>query len=423
MLVTVPAALTGSAAPVVWLVAARAGAIGGVALAAWTAGRAAGAPAGVVAAIAVVFTPGWLEYALAGLVEPAVLALVLGGLACALHRRPRAALGLLALAALGRVEAWALLLGVGGWCCLRRTDRLLAAALIAVVPVLWLGGDWLGSGDPLRGGFLARLSGEAMAAARAGHGVAALAPSLTGMVPVPALLLAAVGVVLGVRARSRVEPALAGAAAAWIGADAVLVCHGFAPSARFLLPAAGLLTVLAADGLLRGLHALPTAPRGLAAGTCLLAVVLLHWSTARTEVAHATWFARTEHSLDRAVDATGGAAAIRRCGGATTLEEFRPHLAWRLDEGTAAVRPRAAIAFVLPHPKRPLPAAWTLAVRRRAGAARARRAHWRLLSLGAPRRLRCSRRGHRRPSRHRPARPDRTLTSVTLRPAARRPSG
>ena len=93
-------------------------------------------------------------------------------------------------------------------------------------------------------------------------------------------------------------------------------------------------------------------------------MVVLHWSTARTEVAQATWFARAEQSLDRAVDAAGGPAAIRRCGGATTLEEFRPHLAWRLDEGTAAVRPRAAIAFVLPHPAPPAPAAWTLAVHR-----------------------------------------------------------
>ena len=402
VLITAPAALAGSAAPTIWLVAARAGAIAGVLLAAWTAERAAGRLAGVVAGIAVVFTPGWLEYALAGLVEPTVLALVLGALACAVRQRPRVALGLLALAALGRVEAWPLLLGAAGWCVWRRTDRLLAAALVALVPALWLGGDWLGSGDPMRGGFLARLSGEAAAAARAGEGVAALGPALATMVPVPVLLLACAAVTLGVRARSRVEPALAGAVVAWVGADAVLVSRGFAPSARFLLPAAGLLTVLAADGLLRGLRALPTAPRGIAAATCLLAVVVVHWSTARTEVAEATWFARAERSLGRAVTAAGGPAAIRACGGATTLEAFRPYLAWRLDEGTTAVRPRAGLVFVLPHPGPPAPPAWTLAVHRPGAAVPGLRGRWRVLRHGAARRLGC-RAAAARP-RHRRAR-------------------
>lgn len=423
VLVTAPAALAGNAAPTIWLVAARAGAIAGVLLAAWAAGPAAGRPAGVLAAVAVVFTPGWLEYALAGLVEPTVLALVLGAVACALRHRPRAALALLALAALGRVEAWALLLCAAGWCVRRRADRLLAAALLALVPALWLGGDWLGSGDPMRGGFLARLSGEAAAAAQAGEGVAALGPALASMVPVPVLLLAAVAVTLGARARSRMEPALAGAVVAWIAADAVLVNRGFAPSPRFLLPAAGLLTVLAADGLLRGLRALPSAPRGVAAATCLLAVVVVHWSTVRTEVAEATWFARAERSLGRAVTAAGGPAAIRACGGATTLEAFRPYLAWRLDEGTTAVRPRTAFAFVLPHPGPPAPPAWTLAVHRPGGAVPGLRGPWRLLPRGAGRGLGCRPAGAPRRPRRGPVPADSAPTSGPLRAPGAFPSG
>jgi len=253
--------------------------------------------------------------------------------------------------------------------------------------------------------------------------VAALGPALASMVPVPVLLLAAVAGTLGARARSRMEPALAGAVVAWIAADAVLVNRGFAPSPRFLLPAAGLLTVLAADGLLRGLRALPSAPRGVAAATCLLAVVVVHWSTARTEVAEATWFARAERSLGRAVTAAGGPAAIRACGGATTLEAFRPYLAWRLDEGTTAVRPRAELAFVLPHPGPPAPPAWTLAVHRPGGAVPGLRGPWRPLRHGGARRLACRPAGARGRHRRGRARADSALTSVPLRTSAALPKG
>ena len=425
VLVTAPAALAGSAAPTVWLVAARAGAIAGVALAAWTASRAAGGAGRRRGG-----DRGRVHAGLAG-----VRARRAGGADRPRARarrarlrvargRPRAALGLLALAALGRVEAWALLLGAAGWCCLRRGPTG-CSPRGSSPSCRCCGSAATGSAPATRCAAASSPACRARRRRRRAPGTASRrsAPSLAGMVPVPALLLAGAGVVLGVRARSRVEPALAGAVAAWIGADAVLVSRGFAPSARFLLPAAGLLTVLAADGLLRGLHALPTAPRGIAAATCLLAVVVLHWSTARTEVAHATWFARAERSLGRAVTPPAARPRSARCGGATTLEEFRPHLAWRLDEGTAAVRSARSDRLRPPPPG--ATAAGGVDARRAAprGGREARRAHWRLLSLGAPRRLRCARRGHRRPSRHRPARPDSTLTSVTLRPAGRRPSG
>jgi hypothetical protein len=169
---------------------------------------------------------------------------------------------------------------------------------------------------------------------------------------VPALALALAGVALGLRARSRIEPALAVAACVWLVADVVLVNRGYAPSPRFLLPPGALLTILAADGLLRALRGLraPVAASAAIAAACAVAVVVANASTARAQFDHAAWFRSTARSLDAAVRRTGGPVAIGACGGAGTLEPFRTRLAWDIRAPTSAVRRgphRVGIVFAL----------------------------------------------------------------------------
>src|SRR4029078_12005597 len=67
------------------------------------------------------------------------------------HRVQAVALG--ALAALGRIELWPLLVLYALWVFLGEVGarRVALVALVLAVPVLWLGGDWVGSGDAFHG--------------------------------------------------------------------------------------------------------------------------------------------------------------------------------------------------------------------------------------------------------------------------------
>src|SRR2546430_2395045 len=71
------------------------------------------------------------------------------------YRHDRSGFLLVVLASLLRPESWPALL-VSGMVLWRRRpgSRALVLAAVAAVPVLWFGGDYLGSGDPFRGGQL-----------------------------------------------------------------------------------------------------------------------------------------------------------------------------------------------------------------------------------------------------------------------------
>jgi hypothetical protein len=115
VLLTTPFALAGGAAPALWLVVARAGAL--LALAgAWTLGRRfGGAAAGAAAAGAMALAPWWLPNAALGNSEGLLAAATLWAVAAHLdgHRRAAVLLGL--AAALLRPEAWPFLFAYGLW--------------------------------------------------------------------------------------------------------------------------------------------------------------------------------------------------------------------------------------------------------------------------------------------------------------------
>jgi hypothetical protein len=348
VLVTTPAALAGGAAPTVWLLVERTAAIAGLLLAGLLAWRAAGAAAGVLAAGAVLLLPGWSAYALTAAVEPVVIACVLGALACRLAGRTSAALVLLALAALGRVEAWPLLALAGiAWARGPRV-RLLALGLVALVPVAWLAGDWAGAGSPMYGGMLARRSKPAVDLQTVAHPELRVLANLTDLVRLPLLVLAVVGLVLAVRARSRSEPALAVGAALWIAADVALVLRGYPAEPRFLLPAGAFLVVLAALGAVRGLRAIDApVPVVVAAVVGALAITAVVRAPAMAqEGRRIAAFEASARQLDGAVALAGGPEAVRACGGAATVQPFRAQLAWELGTGTDHVRRTDARGFL-----------------------------------------------------------------------------
>ena len=131
VLIAAPLSLAGEAAPQLWLVLVRAAWLLSFVLAAelaydLTAQRPQrlriAAAAFAVVALALPFddVTMWGRQAAGGMAEPLLVALVLGAVRSVLAGRVTAALGLLALAALVRPEAWLLLVLYAAWSCRAR---------------------------------------------------------------------------------------------------------------------------------------------------------------------------------------------------------------------------------------------------------------------------------------------------------------
>lgn len=281
-LLTTIFALAGDAAPQLWLLIARAGWIAAPLIAALLAfrlgpwmPRAERLLAAALAALGVIlfddeFTS-WARQFAGGLTEPLLVALVLGAVERILARRHGQALVLGLAAALLRPEAWPLLLAYGVWAWRAEAiprPRLLGAA--ALIPLLWLAPDLLGSGDPLTGVERAR--------------------EATGSPPVEALeaIGRSLDLVLWVfwagfayavyRARRSADRAvllIAAASGIWIATVAVLAAAGFAGLPRFAAPAGALACVVGAIGLaelvdeVRRAHRLAGHLRGVGLGVLI----------------------------------------------------------------------------------------------------------------------------------------------------------
>lgn len=333
--------LVGISGPVGWLVVARTGGLLAL-VAAWRhADRAAGPWAGAVAAAALLLGPAvdgrFARLTIQGSAEPLVAALCLLALEAHLRRRSGLAIALLAAASLARPEVWAFLLLYAAWRWREQPGlRPWLVVVTVAVPVVWLGGDWLGSGHPLTGAERAQVVGPW--AARVEEVV--FATSRT--VAVPVWGAAGVGVWAAWRRRHGVLLVLAGAAAAWIVAVAMLsLLFGYAALGRFLLPATAALSVLAGVGAVQ-LVRLPAARVArvavtvtLVAATLPSAVALGRLALGPEGVALTTTRATLDRDVDRLLAAAGGREAVLGCGavGVGRGPHFGflwPALAWKL---------------------------------------------------------------------------------------------
>jgi hypothetical protein len=167
MLFTIPFALAGRAAPDLWLMVARAGAIATVLMAARLAyrlTRALGDPGdrrdGLVGRLPAILAGGLAIAALGfaakgdyvssnglGYSEALATALLLIALECHLDGRRRAAFLVGFLVALDRPEIWLFWVPYGVWLAWRdRAMRPLVAACVVAQPIVWFGPVYLGSG-------------------------------------------------------------------------------------------------------------------------------------------------------------------------------------------------------------------------------------------------------------------------------------
>ena len=150
VLALAPLSVLGAATPVVWMGLMRAAAVLSLMLAYRLGARLAGPLAGAVAALSLALSADLYRTALLGSAEPVLIALTLGAADRHLAGRRDWALVLIAVAGLIRPEAWVLLGAYGVFVWLREPRlRPLVAAAVVLPPALWLGLDWIGSGDPL----------------------------------------------------------------------------------------------------------------------------------------------------------------------------------------------------------------------------------------------------------------------------------
>lgn len=360
VLVTTALSPLGDAAPELWLVLARTAWLASLALA-WRlaarlvppeAGRASRVVAGAVAAgsLLILAEPqtAWLRHFAHGFSEPLVVALLLGAVDRHLGGRRGQALGLLLAASLLRPETWPLLAlyAVSAWRARPALRPAVVAALVAV-PMLWLGGDWLGSGAWLTGGERACVSDAASSATAVLDRLVPVVEQAAALPPPPAWAAAALGVLLAALRGQRRNALLLAASLVWVGAVAVEVVIGCAPLARFLIPAAALACVLAGAGVGWMWSAAagaaragsPTARRWPASWAAALLVIVLAavpFAVARAAALPDDYLGAVERARDVAAPtaavAAAGPAAVARCR-AVAVEDFSltPVLAWELE--------------------------------------------------------------------------------------------
>jgi hypothetical protein len=340
VLITTPLALTGAAAPTLWLLVARVGALASLAVAARVAGRLAGRWAAVIAVAGLQLSTDWLRAFAHGYTEPLTIGLLLAAVDQHLSGRPRRALWLGGLAALSRPEALLLVAayGVAQW----RRGRMApwpVVAVLAGVAALWLVPDWIGSGDPLHGAHVARAT-AASGTVAALHALAAGALIL----PWPLLLTGLAGVAIAVRRRDERVLWIAAGAAAWAATESGLMLAGYPALGRFfILPAALWLMVCAAGAVWLAESAREERGRLKQLAAAALAVAALPFVAVRAEhsvqeLADSIDRAQLESQLLAAVDSAG--PTLRACGGPAMparLTWMKGAVAWKLDVPLARV--------------------------------------------------------------------------------------
>jgi hypothetical protein len=389
----------GSAAPALWVIVARTGGIAGLI----GAGRLVSAlcerarlprwcdwVGGGVAAVAIVLTIDWSYYFFRGASEPLLIACALWAVERGLAGRHRQAFFLLACEGLMRPEAWPFLLVYGAWLWFRG-DRSAGARLLVVLglvaqPVGWFVPPWISTGQP----FLAATHASEYNGHLGSNPFVTVVKRGEALQPLPALVLAAVAVVLALwfargalgardtiggraevwRERLRALPLevwMAVAVIAWWVVVVAMTLDGYPGLQRFFLPAAALTCVLGAAGLVRlavvvgGLiprpRALATAVAGVVVAGLLAGSYHYVGSRIRFVRAQEPLASTAVHRIDelgRAVALLGGKKGLLPCGSSvvTINHSLQTALAFKIGttlERVQTVLRRPGVAFVGPH--------------------------------------------------------------------------
>lgn len=330
-------ALFGDAAPQLWVLVARAGALAG-ALAAFLLGRRlAGPRAGALAALVLLVAPWYVRNAALANSEGLQVALALGAVERGVAGRRATAFWLGLGLALLRPEAWPFLGLYGLWLARRERGRLPGVlAGFAVLPLAWLVPEQLGSGDWLRAAHRAQdpVSGTP---ADARNPLAEVLREGWDMLGGGSALhwgLIAAVVLVAWRRDARLGRLL-GLVAAWTLIVGLMTATGYSGNTRYLMVPAALATVVTAAAIL-GAVPRPAAPL---AALALAAAFALGWSDRTTAVLDAVRYqADLTGELGTVVARAGGADRVTACGPVATGPYLVPAVAWALGLHIGEVR-------------------------------------------------------------------------------------
>jgi hypothetical protein len=361
------------AAPLLWLVVARAGGLLALAFAYRLGARLAGTAAGVIAAAGVLLADRFASYAVRGNSEGLLVAFGLWAVERHLDGRPRDAFLLGVGAALLRPELWWLVGLYGLWLVVLEWSGPRRAATCALVfgagvavALLWFVPEKLGSGDFLRGATRARLP-VAGSPAQAAHPFLAVFDNGSAALAVPfyvGAVVAVIGAVLALRRRdgaraptARIVLALAAISSVLMVIVAALAQAGYTGNLRYVLLPAAIVSVLAGVGWAWVAQAARArfavwAARGLVA---VLAVLCVPSTVAAVSRLADQWDdvvseARLVDDLPVAIRAAGGERAITRCGAVATDPFMTPQVAWRLQgrQRQVGIRVVGAVTVIAP---------------------------------------------------------------------------
>jgi len=369
VLIAAVLSFAGPLAPALWLVVARAGGLLAVVMAFRLAHRISGFTGGAVAAVAVLSSAGFTGYLLPlGMSEP-----LLGGLALAaverhLDGRHLHACMLVYAASLLRPEVWPFLGLYVLW--LWRGEprrRALTCGLVALLPVLWLGPDLLGSGDAFRSFHRAAVPTQGGPLLSDHPGISVIRDA-GRYLPLPLGLAAVVAVVVafadGRRRRfDRATLTILGVTAAWLIIEVILTQAGRSSGdRRYLIVAAAGASVLAGigcghivnvgrrlaarvsddDRLVQSGQVAASMILVAAMAPPLLAVVRRLGLDARD----LRYQEALSNGLPAAVQSVGGRNRVVACGSVYGGFYQAPLLAWQLRLNLGAVQPTTAPAGV-----------------------------------------------------------------------------
>lgn len=348
--------------PALWMAVGRAGALLALGLAfrlthRLAGGGAAGILGGAVAAVALFLTPDWFQFVAHGSEAPVAVALMLWAIERHLDARVGHALALGTLACLLRPELVPFLglYGVWVWRAEPRLRAVVAGAFV-LLPVLWVGPEWIGSGMPLDGGAQARSQPPWSLSLADRPWLRALerAHNHAGL---PLELLAALAVAAAALRRQIPILVLAAAALAEVALFVAMTQAGFSGNPRYVLPAVAICSVLAGAGAGQLAHLatnlvekLPHSGRNSTSSRARRAAPALAGLVAAVAALALSSGAFVERRVDRlsfeakqvkqrmqlhadlagAVEAAGGPTAVKAIGWATTNRALHTRLAWEL---------------------------------------------------------------------------------------------
>jgi len=386
-----------SAAPMIWLVLARAGAVFAALLAFRVGWRLAGPLAGFIAAVGLLASDQYLGFlAVSGRCEPIDAALTLVAVDAHLSRRRAGAVACLALAGLVRIEMWAFVLVYALWWLhagrgqvrLNRRRAAILAGLLVALPMVWFLPDLVTTGDLLRSAQDARVESQ-------GGPLLAAVPFLAtfkeaaGLLPWPFTVAFCGELIVGStvfvrRGRIRATWVLALAALALVLVEAVMVQFDLDTAVpRYLLQSVAVGTVVAGCfvvdaarwlvGRVRRVERAGLPVPGWVVSVAALATPVVFLVAAAPSVPRISHYgsgmrndralAVLARQLPGAIAEAGGRAHVVACGPVTTTTLQVPAVAWNLrlhmDQVGDRVAPSSGTVLSRGHDLPRLPAEWS----------------------------------------------------------------